>query len=261
MSSLDHLLDHLVDAQPQLLDEAPLEQPVDEPRVAREVLFHQVIERHVAGQTAGADDLQPVGVHANLDAPPGDAVVAVGHGVDERFAYSAAGVLQHLLTLQPVDRRPDAHLVKNDRPGTLDNPRQRAVQLGAAAVAHAAVLAARLGAGELDKDDAALGQERLRIAAEQQHADERRVAFAVGRADFDHQLGHRRGAAAGARLAPAQVFAQRVGVQIVGARPGYSFRFEVDRRSGHGQGANLLAAKGPVLVALAHQDAAVGQAM
>jgi hypothetical protein len=87
------------------------------------------------------------------------------------------------------------------------------------------------------------------------------VAFAVGRADLDHQLGHRRGAAAGARLAPAQVFAQRVGVQVFGARPGYSFRLKVDRRSGHGQGANLLAADGPVLVALAHQHAAVGQAM
>jgi hypothetical protein len=50
----------------------------------------------------------------NLDPPPGDAVVAVGHGVDERLAHGAAGILQHFLALQPVDRRPDAHLFKDD---------------------------------------------------------------------------------------------------------------------------------------------------
>jgi hypothetical protein len=132
------------------------------------VFIDEIVEGHIAGQTAGTDDLQPVAIHAYLDSPAADAVIAVGYGVDQRLAHGKARVLQQLLPFQSTDRRPNAHLVEHDGPGSLDDTGDRAGEFVAAAVADTAVIAARLGAGKFDEHDAALGQESLRFAAKQQ---------------------------------------------------------------------------------------------
>ena len=100
MAGLDHVLDHAVDAQAQFLDIAPLVEPVDEARVAAVVLLDDVVHRDVRRQTAGAGDLHAVGVHADLDAAPGQPVVAVGDGIDQRLAHGRGGILGLFLALQ-----------------------------------------------------------------------------------------------------------------------------------------------------------------
>jgi len=157
VAGLEHLLDHAVDAQAQLFDVAPVEQRADNARIAAEVLVHDVVDGDEAGQPAGRADLQPVAVHADLDPPPAQPVIAVADGVDQRLAHGKGGVLVRLLALQPAHHRADRHLPPGQLPDVLHHARQRAGDLLAAGVTGHAVLAARLRPGELDKDDPALG--------------------------------------------------------------------------------------------------------
>ena len=240
MAGAHHLLDHAVDAQPQLLDVAPLEQAVDQPRVAREVLVDDVVEGDVAGQAAGAADLQPVVELADLDAPAGEPVVAVADGVDQRLAHGEGRVEHAVLALQAAHHRLAAHLLQQDGPGALDDARQRAVELLAPAVARQPARAARLGADEAHVDQPALGDEGLRLPAEQQQPRHGRLALAGQRAgrrqDLLLALAQ---VAAQARRAALQVVLDHLVVQVGARGAGHGLDLEVAAGLGGGQLADL----------------------
>ena len=129
VTGLHHLLDHPVDAQAELLDVTPLEQPVDQPGVAREVLLDDVVQRDVTGQAAGAADLQPIVELADLDAAAGQPVVAVADRVDQRLAHGEQGINVPILALEAAHHGLAAHLLEQDGPAVLDDARQCAVEL------------------------------------------------------------------------------------------------------------------------------------
>ena len=129
MTGGEHVVNHLVHTQTEFLDITPLEQPLHQARVAREVLLDDVIDRNVAGQPARTIDFKAVVEHAHLDAPPAQPVVAMRNGVNERFAHGKWRVLGRLLPLQAGDDGADAHLLEDDLPRFLDQARQRAGNL------------------------------------------------------------------------------------------------------------------------------------
>ena len=165
MPRVDHLLDHQVHAQPQLLDVTPLEQTIDDARVAREVLVHDVVDGDEAGQAAGAGDLQPVGEHPYFDGAPAHAIVAVGDGVDQRLADGAVGGYCHCsLRSKPRTTAPDADFLLQNVPRALDDLRQRAVELHTPSVPGFTIVLAHVRAVEADEGQPAARDEGLRIA-------------------------------------------------------------------------------------------------
>src|SRR5512136_2932387 len=83
MTSLRHLFDHPVNAQTQLFDVTPLEQPGHDARIAAEMFFDDVVYCDKSRQPARTDDFHSIREHADLDAPPAQAIVTVTHRIDQ----------------------------------------------------------------------------------------------------------------------------------------------------------------------------------
>src|SRR5437868_3181349 len=119
MSKRGHIFDHPVNSQTQLLDITPLEQPLHDTRVTREVLLDNVVEGDITRQTARRYDLHAIRELADLDAPSAQPIIPMAYRVDQRFAHGVLWVFQDVLAFQTCDDGADAHLLKDHMPGTL----------------------------------------------------------------------------------------------------------------------------------------------
>src|SRR5258708_10911423 len=91
--AISHQGDHPVYAVAKPLDEAHIREYLDNNRIAREALVHDVVERDRAGQTTGAGDFHPVSEQEQAYAIALDAVIAVRNSINDQFARSFHRVL------------------------------------------------------------------------------------------------------------------------------------------------------------------------
>ncbi len=129
----------------------------------------------------------------------------------------------------------------------------------ATAVANAPILAARLCARELNKNNAALREKHLGIAGKEQNTDCCGVAAAVGCPNFKQQLAGRERSGLAPLFAALQVILHNGRIQIRVARPGNQFRFKFGRIFAVGQVADFVAGERAVAGAAAHQHPAIVQ--
>ena len=101
---LVHQVDDAVHAVAEPLDEAHVGEHLHDHRIAREALVLDVVNRDGTGQPAGAGDFHAVAENEQANAVPGDAVIAVGGGVDDQFARGFERVLEGLGALHRLAR-------------------------------------------------------------------------------------------------------------------------------------------------------------
>ncbi len=163
MPALHHLFDHAINAQAQLFDIPPLKKSGNDARVAREMFFHQIINRDEPRESAGADQLHAIRIHSHFDASPSQTIIAMTHGIDQCFAHGKGRILGDLFALQTFNHRAHRHLFIDHLPRALNDSCQWSRDLFASSITCQAVFAARLRSNKFYKDKSALMNELLRV--------------------------------------------------------------------------------------------------
>ena len=129
MACLQHLVDHAINAQAQLLDESAIEQPLNDARVPRKVLVDDVVQGDMAWQAAGADNLQSIIKDPHLDASAAQAIVPMGNSVHDGFAHRKWRILWAILPPKPGENGFVSHLLPDAGPQPFDDLPQRTAEL------------------------------------------------------------------------------------------------------------------------------------
>jgi hypothetical protein len=140
----------------------------------------QVIEAAKAAQDgAGLADCKAIIEDAHFDTPPSEAIVAMGHCVDDCLTHRKRWILWAILAPQPRENGLVLDLLPNAGPQSLDDLSEGAVELLTSLVAWQSLSNGRQASWKAHQHGAALRQETLWIPAKKQQAGDRNLSPVV----------------------------------------------------------------------------------
>ncbi len=103
-----------INAQPQFFNETQWLKTTYNAGIATAMLVQHVVQRDIREQTSGTDDFQGIVVHLYLYTASRQAVVSVGHSIDQSFPHDTQRVLGLIDPRQSLHHRLLVHLLTHD---------------------------------------------------------------------------------------------------------------------------------------------------